>query len=112
MDKRLWSNKEFNEIKERINKEILRRGTFRWNDPLTYPAVGQDRSPATEIPEDGKKRLITDKSYTINNPSDGAIIETRNRYTDEGSSLSNTEDNPNIFAAIVNLDELKNYCLM
>ena len=111
MDKRLWSNKEFNEIKERINKEILRRGTFRWNDPLTYPAVGQDRSPATEIPEDGKKRLITDKSYTINNPSDGAIIETRNRYTDEGSSLSNTEDNPNTSAAIVNLDELKNYLI-
>ena len=116
MDKRLWSNKEFNEIKERINKEILRRGSFRWNDPLTYPSVGQDKSPAIEIPRDGNNKLITDKSYTINNPSSGAIIETRNRYTDEGSSLANEEhkdggSGPDTSAAIVNVDEMRNYLI-
>ena len=109
MDKRVWSNSEFNEIKERINKEILRRGTFKWNDPLCQPTVGHDKSSPREIPHDEHHRYITDKSYTINNPSNGAIIETRNiDYPLEGNSLGN---DVNSSAALVNLDEIKNYLI-
>lgn len=109
MDKRVWSNSEFNEIKERINKEILRRGTFKWNDPLCQPTVGHDKSSPREIPYDEHHRYITDKSYTINNPSNGAIIETRNiDYPLEGDSLG---DDVNSSAALVNLDEIKNYLI-
>lgn len=115
MNKELYSNSEFTALKEKINQEILRRGTFKWFDPLTTPAVGQDRTSPLTIPDDRNRFQIDKKTYTINNPSEGSIERTRNIfYPDQGENPAgqlpdSTLIAPNTSAAQLNLDEIKNY---
>ena len=40
----IYSNKEFIELRERLNAEIKRRAGFKWLDPLATPTVGEDKS--------------------------------------------------------------------
>lgn len=115
MNKNFYSNTEFTALKERINQEILRRGTFKWNAPLTTPSVGQDRSSPLSVPDIGKRVEIDDKTYTINNPSTGSIEPTRNRYypaqgeNPAGENPNKKKNVPNSSAGQVNVDEMKNY---
>jgi hypothetical protein len=93
---KLYSKTEFDAIKDKLNAEIKRRGTFKWWDPLTTPAVGADRTSE-----------VTDKTYTINTPSTGSIEPTRNiKYPAQG-------DNPvgdiNSSSARIDVDEIQNY---
>lgn len=115
MNSNLYSNTEFTNLVENINHEILRRGTYRWWDPLTIPSIGIDKTPATTLPEiEGEKIFVDERSYTINNPSSGSIESTRNElFPAQGNNpagqLPNKRDNsPNTSAAQLNVDELKN----
>jgi hypothetical protein len=77
----MYSSVEFRQLRELINEEILRRGSYKWWDPLTVPAVGEDRRAPLTIPVPDKKGTqmqINEKTYTINNPSEGSIESTRN----------------------------------
>ena len=68
MNDKFYSNKEFTDIKKRINAEIKRRGGFSWLDPLSAPKVGQDRTPNKAVGFDTPVP-VDDLTYTINNPS-------------------------------------------
>ena len=78
MNKQFYSNTEFTELKNRINKEILRRATYRWNLPLAKPRVGVDQTSPMSVPEGVNSVPVDDKTYSINNPSEGSIVRTRN----------------------------------
>jgi hypothetical protein len=65
MNKDLYSNIEFTKLKEEINKEIQRRWSYAWWDPLVLPRVGQDRTPPITLPQEGDQTILTDKTYTI-----------------------------------------------
>lgn len=113
MNKNLYSNKEFTDIIDRINNEILRRGGFKWWDPLCTPTIGQDKSSPVVIPTN-EGIEVNDKTYTINNPSEGSIEETKNiNYPAHGQNPGGVEPyrnyiGPNTSAAALNTDELKN----
>lgn len=115
MSKDLYSNIELTDIKNRINNEILRRGTYKWWDPLTTPSVGIDKSSPLSIPNKGDQILVDDKTYTINNSSSGSIEETRNiKYPEHGENPAgklpdNSKSVPDTSAALFNVDEMKNY---
>ena len=115
MNNNLWSNTEFTEIKKRLNQEIQRRGTFKWWDPLTTPSVGQDKSSPLSIPEIGDRFPVNEKTYTINNPSDGSIEKTKNvLYPDRGENPAGEDPSdetsvPNISAAKMSFDEMRNF---
>ena len=120
MHRDLYSNKDFTEIKKQLNQEILRRGTFKWWDPLTIPSVGQDKTPPLTLPNTDKQIQITENTYTINHPSEGSIEQTRNiDYPAQGENPSgqdpngidywNKETTPNTSAAQFNVDEFKNF---
>lgn len=92
-----FSNKQFTEWREKLNKEIKRRGTFSWWDPLVLPTVGTDRKPRTILPtkrempdETGsyvEHKVVSDQSYVVENPSTGAIEKTRNiLYPSQGDN--------------------------
>ena len=114
MNKKFYSNIEFTDLKNRLNKEILRRSTFRWFDPLTTPSVGEDRSSPLSIPTSGGQILVDDRTYTVNNPSEGSLERTRNiHYPDQGENPAGSDPDrhssvPNTSAAQLNVDELKN----
>lgn len=114
MNKNVYSNIEFQSLKEQLNKEILRRGSFSWWDPLTKPSVGEDKTSPFTLPDQGERIQIDDKTYTINNPSEGSIEPTRNiRYPAQGHNpagqLPNEKgDVPNTSAAQFNADEVRN----
>lgn len=114
MNKQVYSNIEFTAIKNQLNKEILRRGTFSWWDPLTTPSVGEDKSSPFTLPDQGERIQIDDKTYTINNPSEGSIESTRNiQYPAQGHNpagqLPNQDVNvPNTSAARLSVDEMRN----
>lgn len=114
MNRDIYSNIEFTRLKERLNQEIKRRGTFRWFDPLTSPSVGEDKSSPLSIPDIGDRILVDDKTYSINNPSEGSLEPTRNiNYPAHGENPGghNPDNNitiPNTSAGQVNVDELKN----
>lgn len=98
MEDKVYSKTEFDDIRNRLNNEILRRGSFKWWDPLTYPAVGTERDS-----------LITDKTYTINNPSSGSLEETRNiTHPNQGDNPS--EDSFKSSTRF-DVDEIKNFLL-
>lgn len=80
MNRNLYSNTEFTELKKRLNQEILRRGSYKWWDPLTIPSVGEDKDPPLNIPDTdtGRRFQVDESTYTINNPSEGSIERTRN----------------------------------
>lgn len=114
MNKKFYSNIEFTDLKNRLNKEILRRSTFRWFDPLTTPSVGEDRSSPLSIPASGGQILVDDRTYTVNNPSEGSLERTRNiHYSAQGENPAGSDPDrhssvPNTSAAQLNVDELKN----
>lgn len=106
MNDRSYSFNELNDIKNRVNEQIKRRGTYRWWDPLTTPSVGQDKSAPLSLPDTDDQVPVDDELYTINNPSTGSLEVTRNAlYPDHG-------DNPtypsNTSASQMNVDEMKN----
>ena len=112
MNDKFYSNTEFSKLRERINKEIKRRGGFRWNNPISEPKIGIDKqSPLakdTHVP-------IDDNTYTINNPSTGSIEPTRNiDYPANGNNPAGKDPEyysniPNNSAAAFTEDEIKNY---
>lgn len=114
MNRDVYSNTDFTDLKNRLNQEIKRRGTFKWWDPLTTPSIGEDRSSPLSIPNIGDRVIVDDKTYTINNPSDGSIEPTRNiNYPSHGENPAgqNPDRNssvPNTSAAQFNVDEIKN----
>lgn len=113
MNKQVYSNEEFHDIKNRINNEIKRRGTYKWWDPLTKPTVGIDQTSPTVIPTN-EGIEVNEKTYTVNNPSEGSIEETRNiQYPAHGDNPGGVKPSrnyigPNTSAASLNSDELRN----
>ena len=114
MNRDIYSNKKFTELKERINREIKRRGTFRWNDPMTKPSVGEDKSSPLTIPAIGDRILVDDKTYTINNSSEGSLERTKNiHYPAQGENPAGQapekhSSSPNTSAAKFDADEIRN----
>ena len=56
MNRKLYSNKEFQDIIKRIDNEMIRRGSYKWNNPLSTPKIGED-----------KYSEIDDSTYTTHN---------------------------------------------
>ena len=114
MNKDFYSNIDFINLKERLNKEILRRSTYKWWDPLAKPTVGQDKSSPLSIPNIGDRMLVDDRTYTINNPSEGSLEPTRNIYYIEhgenpaGKESKNNNSVPDTSASKFNVDEIRN----
>lgn len=114
MNKDLYSNIEFSKLVERINREVNRRGTFRWWDPFVSPMVGQDRTNAISLPTNGIRVEVTNKTYTINNPSKGSMEETRNieyekqGFNPAGQKPDKNKSFPNTSASRFDVDEIKN----
>lgn len=117
MNRNLYSNIDFTILKEKINKEILRRGTFKWWDPLTTPSVGEDKSSPLSLPDQGERVEVTNKTYTIANPSEGSLEPTRNvSYPDQGHNPAGQlpDENlsvPNTSASQLNVDEARNFLI-
>lgn len=116
MKRDLYSNKDFTALKEKLNQEILRRGTFKYWDPLSQPKVGCDHGSPLSIPDTDEDRvLVDDKTYTINNPSEGSIERTRNiLYPAQGENPAGQDPErlstvPNTSASQINVDEMKNF---
>lgn len=109
MNRDIFSNNEFKNIKDRLNKQILRRGTYKWWDPLTTPSVGEDKTPALSIPPTYPQVVVDEKTYTINTSSEGSIERTRNiDYPAHGDNPGGTGE-LNTSAAQMNVDEMKNF---
>lgn len=109
MNRDLFSNKEFIAIKDRLNKQILRRGTYKWWDPLTTPSIGEDRTSPLNLPLEDTRIPVDDKTYTINTSSEGSIERTRNiNYPAHGDNPGGSED-PFTSASHFNVDEMKNF---
>lgn len=115
LNRNLYSNIEFTALKEQLNQEIQRRGTYRWWDPLTVSSVGEDKSLALSLPDEGERFPVDEKTYTINTSSEGSIERTRNiQYPAHGENPSGQLPNnkttvPNTSAAQFNTDEIRNY---
>ena len=78
MGKYFYSNDDLEKLRDRINKELKRRGTFRFWDPLVQPKIGVDKSSPLSLPDIGERTPVTDLTYTINESSFGSIEETNN----------------------------------
>ena len=115
MNDKFYSNKEFTDIKERINAEIKRRGGFKWLNPLSEPKVGQDRTAPKTAGMDGTPIDVDDLTYTINNPSEGSWAPTKNiHYPKNGDNPAGAEPKfvsaePNTSAAHFTVDEIRNF---
>ena len=116
MNDKFYSNKEFTDLKKRLNKEILRRAGFRWMDPLATPKVGEDRRPPLSLPDSDPVRIpVDDRTYTINNPSEGSIEPTKNiHFPSHGENPGGCEpefvsNKPDNSAALVTVGEMKNF---
>lgn len=116
MNDKFYSNKEFTDIKNRINAEILRRGGFKWADPLSAPKIGTDRTPPLSIPDTDPVRIpVDDRTYTINSSSEGSIEPTKViHYPAHGENPAGelpTEygSEPNTSAALFTVGEIKNF---
>jgi len=102
-------------IKDQLNKEIQRRGSYRWWDPLVVPRVGEDRTPPLTLPDEGERMVISDKTYTINTPSEGALERTRNIHHEAhkdspgGGTAKYNNSIPSTSAARFDIDEIKNF---
>lgn len=108
MNPKLYSSKEFIKLKEDINKEIKARGTFKWWDPLVPPLVGQDRSAPLTLPSELPQQIVSDKTYTIDNPSNESLEPTKN------VNFPSIGDNPSDGAnssSKVEVDEMRNFLL-
>lgn len=103
-----WSYDQFMEIRDRINHEMQRRGTYRWWDPLVTPKVGEDKSSPLSIPSIGKRVPVDDETYTVNTPSEGSIERTRNAtYPAHGDNPSG-ERYKSSSGDQINFDEMRN----
>lgn len=119
MRDKLYSNKDFNTIKDRLNKEFKRRSTYNWYNPLSEPTIGSDKTPprvSGVLGFDAKpiNPPLTDGSYTINNPSNMSFSPSRNiTYESVGSNPAGVDSNvyPTTSAAAWTVDEAKNYLL-
>ncbi len=118
MNENFYSNTEFQLMKEKINKEILRRGTYNWWGPLTTPNVGIDRTPAVTVNHNNEGPLeIDERTFTINYTSEGSICPTKNIiYPDHkenpGGDIPNIyEEHSDTSAKRFDVDELKNYII-
>lgn len=115
MNRDLYSNTEFTEIRERINKEIQRRSTYKWWDPLTTPSVGIDKTSPLSLPDIGERIQVDENTYAINNPSEGSIECTRNieypahGVNPAGQEPDKTKSIPSTSAASFNADEMRNF---
>lgn len=115
MNHNLYSNKEFTDLKTRLNAEILRRSTFRWWDPLTTPTVGIDKSSPMSLPDVGERYPVDEKTYTINTPSEGSIERTKNIYYEahgdspSGENATYISGIPGTSAAHFTADEMRNF---
>ena len=114
MNNYFYSNEEFLSLIKRINKEMKRRATFKWWNPLAKPKIGEDRRSPVSLHNEGKQIPVTDNTYTINTPSTGAMFETKNvKYPYHGINPGNCEagyisTGPNTSAAKFTVDEVKN----
>ena len=72
MNNKFYSNKEFSEIKDRINKELLRRGGFKWFNPLSKPKVGSDKSSPWSFPIES---IINKYKLSFRIENDELIVE-------------------------------------
>lgn len=105
-----YSNEEFEALKRRLNQQIQRRGTYSWWDPLTTPAVGEDRTSPLSIPIAGNRIQVNESTYTINNPSTGSIEPTRNiTHPAQGENPGGGTGIPSTDAAQINTDEMRNF---
>lgn len=115
MNDKLYSNSEFTELKKRINAEIIRRGGYKWFDPLSTPKIGEDKTSPLSIPNIGKRVPVDDKTYTINNPSEGSIERTRNITNPAmgenpgGQNPTFDGSEPNTSAAALTVEEIRNF---
>lgn len=116
MNDKFYSNKEFTDLKKRLNEEIRRRGGFRWLDPLSSPKVGEDRTSPLSLPDTDDVRIpVDDRTYTINDSSEGSIEPTKViHYSVHGLNPAGTKPNtitnePNTSAAQFTVGELKNF---
>lgn len=112
MNKQVYSNKEFTDVIDRLNHEIQRRGTYKWFDPLTLPSVGIDKQSPLSLPNIGDRVFVDEKTYSVNNTSEGSIEPTRNiHYPAQGNNpagpLPEIKD-PDSSASQFNVDEIKN----
>ena len=64
MNRDLYSNEEFQKLIKRIDQEMIRRGSYNWNSPLSSPKIGEDTTPGLS-PD--KSELISDDTYTTHN---------------------------------------------
>ena len=110
MNNNFYIRQEFDKLRERINKELLRRSTYGWWNPLSKPTVGQDKSSPVALHDNGDNVIVNNKTYTINNPSSGSIEETRNiNYPAHGDNPGGNPDTTGSSASQFNLDEIKNF---
>ena len=115
MDDHVLSNAELSDLKKRLNEEIKRRSTFTWWDPLVPPTVGTDRESRKILPStNDDNTVVTEYTYTINNPSSGSLEQTRNRlYPMQGENPAGQdtdgEANPKTSATRFDVDEVRNY---
>lgn len=116
MNDKFYSNKEFTDIKNRINAEILRRGGFKWADPLSTPKIGTDRTPPLSLPDTDPVRIpVDDRTYTINSSSEGSIEPTKNIHypahgeNPAGQLPTESGSEPNTSAALFTVGEIKNF---
>lgn len=115
MHRELYSNTEFTALAKELNQEILRRGTYKWWDPLTVPAIGTDRTPPLTLPDIGNRIQIDERTYTVNDTSEGSIERTRNIFYPAhgefpaGEEPKNVGGEPSTSAAQINTDEMRNF---
>ena len=114
----IYSNKDFTELRNRLNQEIKRRAGFKWLDPLATPRIGEDQSSPLSFPDTDDHRVyVDDLTYTINNPSEGSIQPTKNiPYPNRGENPAGCayefdSNNPSTSAARFDVDELKNFII-
>ena len=62
MNIQVYSNIELTSIKNQLNKEILRRSTYSWWDPLTTPSVGEDKTSPFTLPDQGERIQIDERT--------------------------------------------------
>lgn len=116
MNDQVYSNAELAALRERLNIEIRRRGTFTWWDPLIPPTVGTDREPRRVLPEGSEGEVVTDRTYTVNTPSTGSLEETRNIFhpsqgDNPGGQPTDDVGNPKGSATRLDQDEIRNFVL-
>lgn len=116
MNDQIYSNSELSALRDQLNTEIRRRGTFTWWDPLVPPTVGTDREARRVLPEGSEGEIVTERTYTINNPSTGSLEPTRNIFhpaqgDNPGGQPTDAVGAPKGSATRLDQDEIRNFVL-